>query len=249
MAEETLREFFDELLLRAEGLSAVFVNDTEGVPILQVVQPDTVADVEDTDSNRLTATFSLAVEQVSKLKLGKNSTTTAFFDNCVVIHVNFEPYVISLLAEPNANVGLISALIPDMAAFLEPIRARCAPLPPALRSVCCLYACARRAAAAAAARCLAADLARARRCGAAAGSALTNGAACCGQAEGPQIGGQLTIVMGLMRHDEKKTTVRCAQQRACPRNPRDRPTRRRGSCLWCDTMRVPIEIDKSVLLH
>ena len=59
---------------------------------------------------------------MSKLKLGKNSTTTAFFDSCVVIHANFEPYVISLLADPNANVGLISALIPDIKEFLEPIR-------------------------------------------------------------------------------------------------------------------------------
>lgn len=62
MAEEALEAFFDELLGRTDGLSAVFVNDHEGVPMIQVVQPDT--GVEDTDSNRLTATFSLAVEQV-----------------------------------------------------------------------------------------------------------------------------------------------------------------------------------------
>jgi hypothetical protein len=60
--------------------------------------------------------------QVSKLQLGKNKTTTAFFDSCVVIHANFEPYAISLLAEPNANIGLITALVPDIKEFLEPIR-------------------------------------------------------------------------------------------------------------------------------
>eukprot|EP01043_Picozoa_sp_COSAG02_P024447 COSAG02_NODE_1335_length_13197_cov_5.830279_8_plen_113_part_00 len=108
------------------------------------MQPDT--GVEDTDSNRLTATFTLAVEQVrrplrallachrrpltcavgaaqvSKLQLGKNKTITAFFDSCVVIHANFEPYAISLLAEPNANIGLVTALVPDIKEFLEPIR-------------------------------------------------------------------------------------------------------------------------------
>ena len=60
--------------------------------------------------------------QVSKLQLGRNKTITAFFDSCVVIHANFEPYAISLLAEPNANIGLVSALVPDIKEFLEPIR-------------------------------------------------------------------------------------------------------------------------------
>ena len=65
---------------------------------------------------------------MSKLQLGKNKTTTAFFDSCVVIHANFEPYAISLLAEPNANIGLVTALVPDIKEFLEPIRSsqRCA---------------------------------------------------------------------------------------------------------------------------
>ena len=51
--------------------------------------------------------------QVSKLQLGRNKTITAFFDSCVVIHTNFEPY---------ANIGLVSALVPDIKEFLEPIR-------------------------------------------------------------------------------------------------------------------------------
>lgn len=84
------------------------------------IEPE--CEVDDIDSNRLTATFALASRQVEKMKLGANHTMTAFFDNCLVVHaVDDAGWIISLLARPDANVGMISALIPDIKQFLKPL--------------------------------------------------------------------------------------------------------------------------------
>jgi len=70
----------------------------------------------------LAAVFAAACDQAAKSGLGKTSTSVAYYDNRIVVHVNALPLVVSMIAEPDANVGLLLAIAPDIRAAIEPLR-------------------------------------------------------------------------------------------------------------------------------
>jgi len=49
-------------------------------------------------------------------------TVTAFYENCTLVHMHTSPLVVTFLATPNANVGAIRAILPNLQEALEPIR-------------------------------------------------------------------------------------------------------------------------------
>lgn len=48
--------------------------------------------------------------QAAKLQFGKNKHITAFYKDRTVVHINCLPLVISAVAAPNANIGLLLSM-------------------------------------------------------------------------------------------------------------------------------------------
>ncbi len=75
------------------------------------------------NKDNYTAVFGAVVDQASKLQLGKNKHLTAFYNEHIVVHFNHAPLVISAIASPNANIGLLLALQNDLRTATDPLRA------------------------------------------------------------------------------------------------------------------------------
>lgn len=54
---------------------------------------------------------------------GSVRTATAFYDNCILVHVHMSPLVVTIITMPNANIGSIkSTALPILSELLEPVR-------------------------------------------------------------------------------------------------------------------------------
>eukprot|EP00455_Lapot_gusevi_P038164 TRINITY_DN4275_c0_g1_i9.p1 TRINITY_DN4275_c0_g1~~TRINITY_DN4275_c0_g1_i9.p1 ORF type:complete len:146 (-),score=38.40 TRINITY_DN4275_c0_g1_i9:304-687(-) len=119
--DNSVQSSFELLIERVPGLLAVIASDKDGVSLLRATQ-DSVA--QSKSDSALSAAFTVATEQASKLQLGRNQTITSFYQDFVLIHVNHMPIVITLLASADANLGFLLSLVPRLKASLEPIRVK-----------------------------------------------------------------------------------------------------------------------------
>jgi len=115
MENKSLQEFLRRLLQRVPGFILAVVSDRDGVTLTKVTREDST---NQTAEGALATTFAATVDQASKLGLGANKTTTAFFNNRVVVHINHQPLVVSLVGETDANVGAVLAFAPEIRASL-----------------------------------------------------------------------------------------------------------------------------------
>jgi hypothetical protein len=75
------------------------------------------------ESTRLLASsYATACDQSQKTGLNKNNTMVAFYENRLIVHINALPLVVTLVAEPEGNAGLLMQLAPDVTTVLEPLR-------------------------------------------------------------------------------------------------------------------------------
>lgn len=70
----------------------------------------------------VTATFAAAADQSGKCFLGKNKSVVTFYEQRSIVQFNALPLIITVAAEPSANVGLLLQLQPDILAAVEPLR-------------------------------------------------------------------------------------------------------------------------------
>lgn len=70
----------------------------------------------------LSMTYASSCDQAQKSGLGLNEKIVVFYENVIVIQFNVLPLVITLLADPSANVGLLIQLEHDLASSVEPLR-------------------------------------------------------------------------------------------------------------------------------
>mmetsp|Transcript_64832 Transcript_64832/g.177780 ORF Transcript_64832/g.177780 Transcript_64832/m.177780 type:complete len:130 (-) Transcript_64832:378-767(-) len=99
-------------------LQAALVTDHEGVVLLRAGER-----ADDASLQRMAANYSQTSEQVAgKLKLGKNRTVTAMYENAVVVHASCSPLVLTLMAAAGTNVGLLLDAAPQVVQALEPLR-------------------------------------------------------------------------------------------------------------------------------
>ena len=111
-----------ESLLSPLPLKAALLTDAEGVVLIRAggASEDDLGLVE---LQRMAVTYAQTAETASKLKLGKSTTSTAFYEKGTVVHVSVAPLVLTLLADADANVGLLLDAAPALAAACEPMRA------------------------------------------------------------------------------------------------------------------------------
>lgn len=105
------------LVNSVHGLLCVVVSDRDGVELHRTVRSGGAVVVL---TPALLSTLALSAEQVGKLQLGEGSITS-MYDNYVVVHSATGSFTICMLAEPDANVGMAIALMPEVKAiFAEP---------------------------------------------------------------------------------------------------------------------------------
>lgn len=70
----------------------------------------------------LAATFAVASEQASKLRLGKNQLITSFFEKRTILHLQHFPLIASFIGETEMNVGVLYALAPEVRRALDNVK-------------------------------------------------------------------------------------------------------------------------------
>lgn len=113
-------------LLRKLPLKAALLTDSVGAIVLRAGE---LGDNTELELQRMGTTFAHTAEQAGKAGLGKNMHTTAFYDEATVVHVSVSPLVLTLLAESEANVGLLLDAVPQLTAAVEPLQAAMAGRP------------------------------------------------------------------------------------------------------------------------
>lgn len=106
MAEEA-RKVLNDLLAKVNGLYCIVITDRDGVPVIKAVT-DKVP--EQALRPGFISTFGLAIDQGSKLGLGKTETLICSYSQYQVIQMNKLPLIISFVASDSCNVGHVLAL-------------------------------------------------------------------------------------------------------------------------------------------
>ena len=106
------------MIQQIDGLGAIVISDRDGVTITQQTGDKSKV----TDEISLSATFSDLGDQANKLSFGKSESITTFFGDRVVVHVNDSPLFYSLIGTPDANVGVIHSIIPELKSSLANLR-------------------------------------------------------------------------------------------------------------------------------
>lgn len=106
MVEEA-RKILQDLLSKVSGLYCILITDRDGVPVLKVSSDQAP---EQAMRPGFISTFGLAVDQGSKLGLGKTETLICSYSQYQVIQMNKLPLIISFIASDSCNTGHILAL-------------------------------------------------------------------------------------------------------------------------------------------
>ncbi|KAG5880174.1 hypothetical protein JTB14_001664 [Gonioctena quinquepunctata] len=113
MVEEA-RKFLQDILSKVDGLYCIMITDRDGVPLLKVGTEKTP---EHATRPNFISTFGLAIDQGSKLGLGKTSTLICSYLQYQIIQINKLPLIISFITSDSCNTGHVLAL----EAELDPI--------------------------------------------------------------------------------------------------------------------------------
>ncbi|CAH1113352.1 unnamed protein product [Psylliodes chrysocephalus] len=106
MVEEA-RKFLQDILTRVNGLHCILITDRDGVPMLKVGNDKTP---EQAARPNFISTFGLAIDQGSKLGLGKTTTLICAYSQYQVIQMNKLPLIVSFIASDTCNTGHVLAL-------------------------------------------------------------------------------------------------------------------------------------------
>jgi len=119
MSAATLKGLLEALLPRVAGLQAVYVTDKDGV----VIESAGNGGAGNGSTAEAAQQFVVSAEQASKMGVGRTRTITAIYADRVLVHVNAYPLVVSFVAAPDANIGMVHSLCPELVHALEPFHA------------------------------------------------------------------------------------------------------------------------------
>ncbi|KAI8356169.1 Ragulator complex protein LAMTOR3 [Blakeslea trispora] len=111
---------FDEACQRLflDGLLLAMVTDRDGVIVLKSASEKAKDSMTEPT---IPTTFTVANNQASKLGLGQNKSIISIYDQYQVIQLDQSPFVITLIAESYANIGLCTNLGQDLLKLTEPL--------------------------------------------------------------------------------------------------------------------------------
>ncbi|CAH1793608.1 unnamed protein product [Owenia fusiformis] len=116
---DELKKWLFKLIGMTDGLHAIIITDRDGVPVLKVA---TESAPELALRPSYLATFGMVTEQASKLGIGQNKSMVCMYNNHQVVHWNKLPLIVTLVADANANTGMILALETDLEDTIEELR-------------------------------------------------------------------------------------------------------------------------------
>jgi len=115
-ADYTFDQFFTDVLKRHRGLQAILISDATGVVHIKAHASGPAGEAP--VSKRIAATFILATEQASKLRMGANHSILLFYKSHLVLQFADESLLVTLVADNKdgaGNAGLLYALRDQMA--------------------------------------------------------------------------------------------------------------------------------------
>ncbi|GAM17516.1 hypothetical protein SAMD00019534_006910, partial [Acytostelium subglobosum LB1] len=110
-----LNNFCLKTINRFPGASIV-VADRDGFVLGKAINGSSEEKVIE---NSLLSTFSLATDQASKLRHGKNKSIVSYFGDKVLFHLNVNNIIVSILLESDANVGVLLGAQDEIARALN----------------------------------------------------------------------------------------------------------------------------------
>lgn len=102
-----------------DGLHSIIVTDRDGVPLLKVADEHAP---ELAMRSRFLSTYGMTSEQASKLGLGLNKSIVTVYGNYQVVCLTKPPLLVTLVANSNANTGMILSLEKEMEDCLQVLR-------------------------------------------------------------------------------------------------------------------------------
>ncbi|XP_017775165.1 PREDICTED: ragulator complex protein LAMTOR3-A [Nicrophorus vespilloides] len=116
MADE-VKKVLLQILNKVTGLYCIIISDRDGVPILKVSN-DKAPEMRPS----FISTFGLAIDQGSKLGLGKTKTLICSYAHYQVVQMNKLPLIVSFVASDTCNTGHVLALEQQIEPILNKIR-------------------------------------------------------------------------------------------------------------------------------
>lgn len=104
---EEVKKVFTDIIGKINGLYCILVTDRDGVPLLKVGVDKTP---EHATRSSFISTFGLAIDQGSKLGLGKTTTLICSYSQYQVIQMNKLPLIVTFIASASCNTGHVLAL-------------------------------------------------------------------------------------------------------------------------------------------
>ncbi|XP_050293990.1 ragulator complex protein LAMTOR3 homolog [Anthonomus grandis grandis] len=104
---DEVRKNLQEILSKIDGLYCILFTDRDGVPLLKISTDKTP---ENAIKPGFISTFCLAIDQGSKLGLGKTNTLICSYSQYQIIQMNKIPLIVTFIASQRCNTGRILAL-------------------------------------------------------------------------------------------------------------------------------------------
>jgi len=121
MSRGSPQEFLNSLLYRIPKVSSVVVTDRDGVLLLNAV--DESLSVAESPIADFSVGYNSSAEQAGKLGLGSNRYIISMYQDWCMMQLNLNPIILTIIAEPSVNIGMIINAIPEINLHLENIRA------------------------------------------------------------------------------------------------------------------------------
>eukprot|EP01121_Diplochlamys_sp_Union-15-3_P002205 TRINITY_DN11927_c0_g1_i1.p1 TRINITY_DN11927_c0_g1~~TRINITY_DN11927_c0_g1_i1.p1 ORF type:complete len:130 (+),score=24.81 TRINITY_DN11927_c0_g1_i1:55-444(+) len=110
-----LKSFLTDVIQRIPGARGILVSDKDGVTLVEVSSEDKI-------DGSLSAIFSAAVDQANKCGFGTTKTITTFYNNKILVQINYNPLVITIVGDENANCGLMMGVAEQLKKAVEPLK-------------------------------------------------------------------------------------------------------------------------------
>ncbi|CAG9816313.1 unnamed protein product [Phaedon cochleariae] len=115
MVEEA-RKYLQDIMAQVNGLYCILITDIDGVPLVKVSSDKTP---EHATRPNFISTFRLAIDQGSKLGLGKTNTLICCYSQYQVVQMNKLPLIVSFVASDSCTTGHILALESQLDPIIE----------------------------------------------------------------------------------------------------------------------------------
>lgn len=104
---EEVKKTLQEMMQKIQGLYCILITDRDGVPLVKVGSEKTP---ENALRPNFISTFGLAIDQGSKLGLGKTGTLICSYSQYQVIQMNKLPLIVTFITSDTCNTGHVLAL-------------------------------------------------------------------------------------------------------------------------------------------